>query len=131
MHGEHRGRCRRCSSGRFDFREKLPVFGDRGHIGVMSELSQIHRVRRDVRFRVVDNEAVVLQQTAAEVLVLNEVGKSILKLVDGRRTGREIALLISREYRVDPLDAENDVRTFIDQLRGAGVVEEGEVQTKI
>src|SRR5689334_5489183 len=46
-------------------------------------LRSILRRRADVRFRVIDGEAVVVRQSAAEVVVLNEVAARILALADG------------------------------------------------
>ena len=39
-----------------------------------------------MRYRRIEGEAVVLRQSAAEVLVLNEVGAAVLDLADGRRS---------------------------------------------
>ena len=81
------------------------------------------RLRSDVRFRVVDQEAVVVRQSAAEVLVLNEVGASVLDLADGERpVGEWIATLAAR-YDADPATLAAEVLEFAGELREAGLLE--------
>ncbi len=76
----------------------------------------------DVRFRTVVDEAVVLRQEAAEVLVLNEVGGRILELLDGERSVSDIADAVSAEFEVDESMAATETASFIAELRDAGIV---------
>ncbi len=76
----------------------------------------------DVRYRVLDGEAVVIRQRAAEVLGLNVVGTAILELADGTRTGGQIAAEVAARFAVDLTQAEADVEQFLEQLQRAGVV---------
>ena len=82
----------------------------------------IYLPRSDVRFRTVVDEAVVLRQEAAEVLVLNEVGGRILELLDGKRRVSDIAVALSAEFDVESATAAAEVATFVAELRDAGIV---------
>ncbi|MEM1177710.1 MAG: PqqD family protein [Acidobacteriota bacterium] len=86
-------------------------------------MSTRFRRRRDVRFRIIDSEAVVLRQQAGETLVLNEVGSRILQLCDQGETVDAISRRISEEFEVDGPQAEVDARQFVSQLVDAGILE--------
>jgi hypothetical protein len=78
----------------------------------------------DVRFRIVADEAVVVRQEDAEVLAVNEVGASILELLDSRRSVRAVMDVLLEQYDVDPGQLETDVERFLRELRDAGVIQE-------
>jgi len=83
----------------------------------------LFRTRRDVRFRVIDGEAVVLRQDAAEALVINEVGARILQLLDGRTPIDRVADRLMEEYEVGREEAVGDLREFVADLSNVGIVE--------
>jgi hypothetical protein len=56
----------------------------------MTSDATVFRPRPDVRFRVVGDEAVIVRQEDAEVIALNEVGASVLSLLDSRRSVRDV-----------------------------------------
>jgi coenzyme PQQ synthesis protein D (PqqD) len=97
----------------------------------MSEITKatVLRRRSDVRYRRIEGEAVVLRQSAAEVLVLNEVGASVLDLADGRRPVGEWIDAIVRDYRddrghdVDRETVARDVLEFASEATEAGLLE--------
>ncbi|HEV8581344.1 MAG TPA: PqqD family protein [Thermoanaerobaculia bacterium] len=92
----------------------------------MSDITQstVLRRRSDIRYRRIEGEAVVLRQSAAEVLVLNEVGASVLDLADGERSVGEWIEALSQEYETDPAELARDVLQFAGELREAGMLEE-------
>lgn len=83
----------------------------------------LYRRASEVRFRIVDGEAVVIRQRAAEVLGLNPVGSTILDLIDGRRGTAEIVAGLVERYAVEPAVAEGDVLRFLSELRDSGLIE--------
>lgn len=87
-------------------------------------LSTVLRRRSDVRYRLIEGEAVVLRQSAAEVLVLNGVGASVLDLADGERSVAGWIETLAAEYEVDPAVLEEDVLEFAAELCAAGLLEE-------
>ncbi len=87
-------------------------------------LSTVLRRRSDVRYRRIEGEAVVLRQSAAEVLVLNEVGASVLDLADGERSVRDWIEALAPEYDTDPAKLARDVLAFAGELQEAGMLEE-------
>jgi hypothetical protein len=71
---------------------------------------------------VVEDEIVLLMPHAGAVLVLNDVGRTVWGLVDGRRTADEIAALVCAEYEVEPAQARADARAFLADLAARGLV---------
>jgi hypothetical protein len=67
-------------------------------------------------------EAVIVLPTRGKIDVLNEVGARIWSLVDGRRSLRQIALMISTEYEVDATQAEADTLNFLEDLQRRGAI---------
>lgn len=78
---------------------------------------------QDVRFRKVEDEAVVLRQNAAEVMVLNEVGARILDLADGVTPIEKWVDALFDEFEVDRVTLEQDVLEFAAEMADAGVLE--------
>jgi len=85
--------------------------------------STVLRRRSDVRYRRIEGEAVVLRQSAAEVLVLNEVGASVLDLADGERPVGEWIATLAAQYDADPETLAAEVLEFAGELREAGLLE--------
>ncbi|MFP5286638.1 MAG: PqqD family protein [Thermoanaerobaculia bacterium] len=85
--------------------------------------STVLKRRADVRYRRVEGEAVVLRQSAAEVLVLNGVGADVLDLADGVRPLGEWADALGGSYEVDRETLARDLLEFAAELEAAGVLE--------
>lgn len=81
------------------------------------------RRRPDVRYRVIDGQAVVIVQESAEALVLNEVGTRILDLIDGERSVATVLERIEREFEVETDQLAHDVMGYLESLLEAQVVE--------
>jgi len=77
----------------------------------------------DVRFRIVDGEAVVVRQKSAEVLVMSEVAARILVLANGIRPIAAWVEALAAEYEVDCGTLERDVLCFAAELAGEGILE--------
>ena len=86
-------------------------------------LSTVLRRRSDVRYRHIEGEAVVVRQSSAEVLVLNEVGASVLDLADGERDVRGWIDALSEVYDTDPAVLARDVLAFAAEMEEAGLLE--------
>lgn len=77
----------------------------------------------DVRFRMVDREAVVIRQNSAEVLVMSEVGARLLVLADGIRPLKACLEVLAGEFDVDRETLERDVLQFAAELADQGILE--------
>ena len=84
----------------------------------------VYRRCRDVRFRTVLDEGVVIKQATAEVMVLNEVGARVLALVDGERSTAAIGSALAAEFAAPADELRRDLARYLDELLAAGVVEE-------
>jgi hypothetical protein len=79
--------------------------------------------RADVRFRVIDDEGVVVRQSAGEVLVLNDLGTRILAMADGLApVARWIDALLG-DFDVERPQLERDVLVFAAELVEQGLLE--------
>ena len=58
------------------------------------------------------------------IFTLNEVGGRIWELLDGRRSVRQIADALRREYDVSSEEAERDLLEFLASLGSAGLIED-------
>lgn len=90
------------------------------------DLDSVLRLRRDVRYRLLDGEAVVVIQGSAEVLGLNGVGSRVLTLLDGRTSLRSAVEQLVSEYEVEPARLTDEVLAFGAELAAAGIVEPSE-----
>jgi hypothetical protein len=86
-------------------------------------LESVLRRSADVRFRVLDEEGVVVRQEAAEVLVLNEVATRLLALADGAAPLASWVDVLLGEYEVERPALERDVFAFAAQLLAEGLLE--------
>ena len=80
------------------------------------------RVAQDVRYRVIDDEAVVIRQTEGDVLVLNDVGARVLQLVGEGLTAAEIGDRVAGEYEAPEETIRNDVERFFGELEELKVI---------
>ncbi len=81
------------------------------------------RRAEDVRYRVVQQEGVVVRQRSAEAIVVSEVGARLLDLIDGRRPVAELLTLLGREYEVTRPVLEADVLAYLEEIAAIGLVE--------
>ncbi|HEY8021919.1 MAG TPA: PqqD family protein [Thermoanaerobaculia bacterium] len=79
--------------------------------------------RSDVRFRIVDGEAVVVLQESAEVMVLNATAARLLELADGERPLAAIAAALAAEFEVEPEVLREDLLAGARELAAAGLLE--------
>jgi hypothetical protein len=85
--------------------------------------ASILRPARDLRFRRIDDEAVVIRQRAGEVLVMNETAARLLELADGRTSVADWVDILAGEYEVDRAALERDVLAFALDLAEEGMLE--------
>jgi len=86
----------------------------------------------------VRSQSVVARMVAGETLVVpirakvgdlasiysfNGTGSLIWKLLESPQTIAELAAAVSREYDVEPAEAERDVTDFVNEMKAVGLVE--------
>jgi hypothetical protein len=87
------------------------------------DANALFRRCRDVRFRNLAGEGLVVRQAASEVLVLNEVGIRVLELLDAGIPLAQVRTALCAEFAVDEDTAATDVRRYVTELIEAGVIE--------
>jgi len=86
--------------------------------------SSVLRSRADVRYRVVDGQAVLIRQRDAEVVVLNGVGARLLNLLQAGASVQGVLDAMATEFEVGRAELEHDVLAFVRELVETGVLEE-------
>jgi hypothetical protein len=86
-------------------------------------MSSSFRIAPDVRYRVIDDEAVVVRQREGDVLVLNQVAARVLQLVDENLSPTEIGDRVVEEYEAPAKAIREDVERFLDELEKLDVLE--------
>jgi len=76
-----------------------------------------------VRYRVIDGEGVVVRQSAAEVLVVNDVAVRILGMADGTTAVSAWIDTLFDDYEVERPALERDVLAFAAELVEQGLLE--------
>jgi len=59
----------------------------------------------------------------SSIYSLNEVGSCVWEALSERRTKEEIVALVGGEFTADPKRIEEDVETFLGEMRSVGLIE--------
>lgn len=92
----------------------------------MPEQTESYRRCKDVRFRMVQGEGVVIRQESGEALILNGVGARIFELAAAGEPAAQIVTTLAEEYDADDQQLRSDVNIFLGEMRGAGLIEPDE-----
>ncbi len=76
-----------------------------------------------IRYRIIDGEAIVVQQADARVLNLNVLGSRILAALDGQTCVGDLVAHLADDYEVDPAVFAVDVHRYLEELEAAHVIE--------
>ena len=82
----------------------------------------IAKATTEVIDRAVEDETLVIHLPSGNYFSLNSVGTQMWENIDGRRTVRELADLISAEYDAEPERIQPDVLNLINELVSEGLV---------
>jgi hypothetical protein len=93
-----------------------------GSIRNMVGLDNVPVVSANVIGRNLNDEAVLVDTTNAQIKVVNQVGAYIWSLVDGIRSVREIAHQVYLVYEIDEAQSEEDTLDFFANLSQRGLV---------
>jgi hypothetical protein len=74
----------------------------------------------NARFRRFDEEGVIVQQSTAEAIVVNDTASRLVELSDGTRTLGDCADLLEDEFDAEPEMLIRDVLGFAEELVAAG-----------
>ena len=84
----------------------------------------------NVVFREIDGEAIIVPLSAGigdmedALFSLNETGKAIWNLLDGKKDLKQVAKDLSAEFETPVEDVENDVVGFVEELLKRGMLVE-------
>ena len=84
--------------------------------------AQIPLFTAPVAWREIDGEAVIVECDAGEVTMLDPVGTSMWKLVDGKRTVDDIVQGVTEQFEADPAQVEVDCQAIFKDLERFGVL---------
>lgn len=72
--------------------------------------------------RTIDQETVIIVLNEQKALILNNTGSRVWGLLDGKRSIKEIADTIAKEYLLKPKDAVADVQEFLKSMFSEGAI---------
>ena len=75
-----------------------------------------------IAWRIIEEEALLVNPTAGHIFPLDGVGTRIWELIDGERTVGQIARQITEEFEADVATVERDVEEFAGRLAAEGLV---------
>jgi hypothetical protein len=88
----------------------------------------IYAVSDDVVAREIEGEIIIVPLVAGigdledELFTLNETGKAIWELLDGRRSLQEVARELSEKYAAEPEKIQTDVLGLVGELLRRGMI---------
>ena len=88
----------------------------------------IYAISDDVVAREIEGEIIIVPLVAGigdledELFTLNETGKAIWELLDGRRSLQEVARELSEKYQAEPEKIQTDVLGLVGELLRRGMV---------
>lgn len=83
---------------------------------------EIYPCRRQVPWRVLDTEALVVDVKTGVLYPLNGVAARIWQLCDGERTLDEIVAALAAEFDAEEATIREDARRFVDELANARLI---------
>ncbi len=90
--------------------------------GMSDSGNDVYRRKKDVLFRVVEDEGILLKNDDAEVFGLNTLGARVLEWVDQEMSVDEMVEEVLATYEVDRVRAFEDVRAFLKVLEEGGLL---------
>ena len=87
-------------------------------------MQRVFRTNPAIVWKLVHDEAVLLNPANGEYFGLNEVGSEIWKKIDGKKSLAEISALLLAEYDVVPTVLEADMLELIGELLNKGLIQE-------
>jgi len=88
----------------------------------LTDPNAIPQLRDDVRFREIDNEAVIVCQTSGAILAVNEIGARVLSAAESGLSVDALIDDLEKKYDVTVEALKSDVSKFIGELSEAGVL---------
>lgn len=81
------------------------------------QLTQRYRIDKDsITYRIIDNEAVILNLDSGYYYSLNKVGTKIWLAIDKQKNIDEILVLLKEEYRVPKEQLKTDLMQLLSDL---------------
>lgn len=80
--------------------------------------------KKDLIWREVDGEVIILSSDNKLMHVLNDVGSRIWILLDGKHSKEDILRIISAEYEDTGNRVEMDILEYLDELKKLNLIEE-------
>lgn len=84
--------------------------------------SGIPKRAKDVAFRRVGQDMLLVSGSRGTIYTLNEVGTYVWEAADGDASVDQIVAMVTSAFQVDPADARSDVARFLGDLADLGVL---------
>lgn len=82
----------------------------------------IHRNDKNIAYRVIDDEAVIVNVNKSTFHTLNDLATFIWNSIDGKTTTKDIIRNVINEFQVNEAVAEKDTLEFINELKEKNLI---------
>lgn len=89
-------------------------------------LDKLFLKNKEIPYRIIEGEAVLVDVGEGEVIHLNELGAKIWETLDGKNKVNDIINCICHEFEVSEKEARQDVIDFLKGMLEKGIIKEDE-----
>ena len=83
-----------------------------------------YRLRSDVVFQPMDDDAIIVSLNSEEIYKLNHTGTQIVKLIEEQKSVPEIIDALKKIFKIDVTDLTTEVMQLLNELQKANLIEE-------
>ena len=85
---------------------------------------KIYKLKPDVVFQPMDENAIIVSLNSEEIYKLNETGKQVVDLIAKEKSVREILTALKNTYEIDINELEKEISQLLEELFSAGLIED-------
>ena len=90
----------------------------------MSASPKTYRLKPDVVFQPMDDDAIIVSLNSEEIYKLNQTGTQIVKLIEEQKSVPEIIDALKKIFKIDVIDLTTEVMQLLNELQKANLIEE-------
>ena len=88
-----------------------------------NQLDKIFKKNMDFPWQTINGETIIVDPNSQNSFELNEVGSFIWKRLDGKTSLKNICLLLSQEYDVDPETIQGDLAELVQAMESSQLIQ--------
>jgi len=85
---------------------------------------KIYKLKPDVVFQPMDENAIIVSLNSEEIYKLNETGTKVVDLITKEMSVREILTVLEATYEIDTNKLQKEITHLLEELFAAGLIED-------